>query len=167
MRNTYKIFILVNVFLTHALISRPQDKFDAIDSLITRSNRLGLFNGNVLVVDHGKEIYREAIGCADASGQIRLTDQYRFHIGSIAKELNECAIMMLKEQGKLSLEEAIIIFKYNTTLFPKSGNAFDSLAEACLNKGDKTNALLNYKRAVELDPANSSAKEKIAALTAR
>ncbi|WP_394339634.1 serine hydrolase [Mucilaginibacter gracilis] len=78
-----------------------------IDTLIERSHRLGLFTGNVLVIDHGKELYRKAIGAADASGKSYLTDQYRFHIGSIAKEFNAVSIMMLQEQGKLSIDDPI------------------------------------------------------------
>ncbi|UOE52349.1 serine hydrolase [Mucilaginibacter sp. SMC90] len=78
-----------------------------IDTLVQRANKLGLFNGNVLVVDHGKIIYKAAIGYADAGKTIKLTDQYRFHIGSIAKEFNAVGIMMLQEQGKLSLDDKL------------------------------------------------------------
>ncbi|QEM10446.1 serine hydrolase [Mucilaginibacter rubeus] len=84
-----------------------QSKVANIDTLIQRANRLGLFSGNVLVADHGKVIYKTAIGYADAAKTIRLTDQYRFHIGSIAKEFNAVGIMMLEEQGKLSLDDKV------------------------------------------------------------
>src|SRR4051794_40163924 len=85
--------ILFNCFFI-AAFAQAQTRKAAIDTLISRSHRLGLFNGNVLVIDDGKEIYRAAIGYADASRQIPLTDQYRFHIGSIAKEFNAVSIMM-------------------------------------------------------------------------
>jgi CubicO group peptidase (beta-lactamase class C family) len=84
-----------------------QTKAANIDTLVQRANRLGLFNGNVLVVDHGKIIYKTGIGYADAGNTIKLTDQYRFHIGSIAKEFNAVGIMMLQEQGKLSLDDKV------------------------------------------------------------
>ncbi|RKR82748.1 tetratricopeptide repeat protein [Mucilaginibacter gracilis] len=84
-----------------------QDKPAKIDSLILRANRHGLFNGNVVVADNGKIIYKATIGFADASGKTFLTPQYRFHIGSIAKEFNAVAIMMLQEQGKLNLNDKI------------------------------------------------------------
>ncbi len=107
MRGPNKILFLTSVMLCLAGFVLAQNKPATIDSLINRTNRLGLFNGNVLVMDHGKELYRKAIGNTDASQQTLLTDKYRFHIGSIAKELNAVAIMMLKEQGKLSLEDKV------------------------------------------------------------
>ena len=38
-------------------------------------------------------------------------------------------------------EEAIAIFKLNLQLYPKVGNCYDSLAEACMLKGDKACAV--------------------------
>jgi CubicO group peptidase (beta-lactamase class C family) len=72
-----------------------------------RAFRQGLFNGNILVADHGKIVYKAAIGFADAGRKTRLTEQYRFHIGSIAKEFNAVGIMLLKEQGKLNLDDKV------------------------------------------------------------
>lgn len=78
-----------------------------LDSLLEKANSLGVFNGNLLVAEKGKIIYKRTIGWADASEKIRLTEDYRFHIGSIAKEFNAVGIMMLKEQGKLSLDDKV------------------------------------------------------------
>jgi tetratricopeptide (TPR) repeat protein len=63
--------------------------------------------------------------------------------------------------NKKRTDDAIEVLQYNTLLFPKSGNVFDSLGEAYLTKGDHPNALKNYKRAVALDPANENAKNII------
>ncbi|WP_199269743.1 hypothetical protein [Mucilaginibacter lacusdianchii] len=60
------------------------NKAAAIDSFMRRANRLGLFNGNVLVADDGKMVYKAAIGFTDTSMQTMLTEKYRFQIGSIA-----------------------------------------------------------------------------------
>lgn len=49
-----------------------QTKAANIDTLVQRANRLGLFNGNVLVADRGKIIYKAAIGYADAGKTISL-----------------------------------------------------------------------------------------------
>ncbi|PTT03046.1 serine hydrolase [Pedobacter sp. HMWF019] len=94
-------------FLCITSLCEAQSRHGAIDTLIERSHKLGLFNGNLLVMDQGKEIYRKAIGYVDASGKTSLTDQYRFHIGSIAKEFNAVAIMMLKEKGELSIDDKV------------------------------------------------------------
>lgn len=98
----FLFFLAISTKLLHA-----QSKQVLIDSLIRKTHRLGLFNGNLLVVESGREIYRKSIGYADAARKTKLTDKYRFHIGSIAKEFNAVGIMMLKEQGKLSLDDKI------------------------------------------------------------
>ncbi|MCQ6960989.1 serine hydrolase [Mucilaginibacter aquariorum] len=110
MKHTY---LLLSLLLLSG-ISSAQNKTTIIDSMLHRTNRLGLFKGNVLVVDNGKVVYKGAIGFTDASQTAKLTTAYRFHIGSIAKEFNAVGIMMLKEQGKLSLDDKIT--KYLTNL---------------------------------------------------
>jgi len=107
MFHKYFIAAIIVSCIAKTSIGQTQSKSAAIDSLITRSYQQGLFNGNVLIIDHGKEIYRKAIGYTDASKKVELTDKYRFHIGSIAKEFNAVAIMMLNEQGKLNINDHI------------------------------------------------------------
>jgi CubicO group peptidase (beta-lactamase class C family) len=58
-------------------------------------------------------------------------------------------------------DDAIQLFKFNTEQFPNSGNVFDSMGEAYLKVGDKTNALASYKKALELDPSNNNAADII------
>ena len=87
-----------------------QKKTEKIKNYIEKANKTGLFNGALLVVDGGKVVCKTAIGYADSSKKIPLTTQYRFHIGSIAKELDAVGIMMLKEQGKLSLDDKVSKF---------------------------------------------------------
>jgi len=65
---------------------------------------------------------------------------------------------------KERLSEAIEVFKLNTIAYPQSSNSFDSLADAYLANGDKVEAVKNYKRALDLDPANASAKESLVKL---
>jgi hypothetical protein len=48
--------------------------------------------------------------------------------------------------------KAIEILTINTVRFPKSANAWDSLGEAYATKGDKPNAIKNFKKALTLNP---------------
>ena len=41
--------------------------------MLHRTNHLGLFKGNILVVDNGKVVYKGAIGFTDASQTAKLT----------------------------------------------------------------------------------------------
>ena len=56
------------------------------------------------------------------------------------------------------IDIAIKLFKLNTELFPDIANTFDSMGEAYMKKGDKGNAVSNYKNALKLDPNNSRIK---------
>ena len=58
-------------------------------------------------------------------------------------------------------DKAIDFFIMNTFAFPKSANAFDSLGEAYMNKGDKTLAIKNYEKSLELNPNNGNAKDML------
>lgn len=84
-----------------------QAKKDQINTLMSAAHQRGTFNGNVLVMQAGKQIYQGSFGPVEANSNVKLTRDYRFNIGSIAKEFNAVAIMMLKEQNKLSLDDAI------------------------------------------------------------
>ncbi len=59
------------------------------------------------------------------------------------------------------VDEAIAVFTVNTKYFPDIGNTFDSLGEAYMRKGDKENAIINYKKSLELDPSNKNAERII------
>ncbi|MGB3343123.1 MAG: serine hydrolase [Aequorivita sp.] len=58
-------------------------------------------------------------------------------------------------------DEAISIFTMNTIAHPKSYNAFDSLGEAYMNKGEKVSAIKNYEKGLQLDPTNANAEDMI------
>jgi tetratricopeptide (TPR) repeat protein len=62
-------------------------------------------------------------------------------------------------QGKIP--EAIALFELNTAAYPQSSNAYACLAEAYRKKGDKAKVLENYRKALELDPANETARKHI------
>lgn len=61
----------------------------------------------------------------------------------------------------LSMNKAIQIFKLNTLEFPMSSNAFDSLAEAYLENENRTAAIVNYKKALQINPKNGNASDAL------
>jgi CubicO group peptidase (beta-lactamase class C family) len=69
-------------------------------------------------------------------------------------ELNMLGYQLL---GMKRIKDAIEIFKLNVEMFPKAANLYDSLGEAYLADNQKELALANYKKTVELDPANANA----------
>ncbi len=68
--------------------------------------------------------------------------------------------------GNKKIGDAILVFKKNVELHPGSWNAYDSLGEAYMNSGDKELSVQNYRKSVELNPANengSAALKKLGA----
>ena len=74
------------------------------------------------------------------------------------RALNQLGYMLL-EKGRNA--DAIVIFKLNVEEYPKSGNVYDSLAEAYAKDGQKQQAIANYRKSLELDPKNQNAADKL------
>jgi CubicO group peptidase (beta-lactamase class C family) len=112
MTNLYKGCLLLcfaTIFIVKSVIAQ-QTRSEKIKAYLQHASQLGLFNGNVLVVDQGEVVYKAAMGYADASKQTPLTTAYRFHIGSIAKEFDAVGLMVLQEQDKLSVDDKVSKF---------------------------------------------------------
>lgn len=65
------------------------------------------------------------------------------------------------------MAQALETFHINTELFPQSYNTFDSYGEALLKVGKKNEALMMYKKSVELNPDNENGKKMIKMLLNR
>ncbi len=68
--------------------------------------------------------------------------------------LNSLGYMLLSS-GKTS--DAIAVFQRNVQEFPKSGNVYDSLAEAYMKNSQRELAIENYEISLRLDPTNQNA----------
>ncbi len=69
---------------------------------------------SVAVVENGRVAYVRAFGMADLENQRPATVETRYAIGSISKQFTAAALLLLQEQGKLSLDERVS--KYFTDL---------------------------------------------------
>lgn len=74
------------------------------------------------------------------------------------EQLNSLGYSLLQAK---QTEQAIAIFRLNAGANPNSANAFDSLAEAYAAAGNRELAILNYERALALDPKLASAAEAL------
>jgi len=72
--------------------------------------------------------------------------------------VNEIGYHLLSQN---EIDLAIKVFSWNTTNFPESYNAFDSLGEAYMVQGNNELAILNYKKSIELNGDNENAKEML------
>lgn len=82
-------------------------------------------------------------------------------------DLNELNSLGYHLMGNGRIDEAIAILELNVEAYPRSANAYDSLGEAYMRKGDKDRAIENYRRSLELNPSNSNAAAMIERLRSR
>jgi uncharacterized membrane protein len=69
-------------------------------------------------------------------------------------ELNALGYKLIRTK---KFEEAIRVLQLNVEAYPKSSNVYDSLGEAYMDDGDKTQAIADYRKSLELNPKNSGA----------
>lgn len=71
------------------------------------------------------------------------------------REINQLGYNLLTDK---KIQESVRVFRLNTELYPESWNVYDSYGEALAEAGDKENAILNYKKSIELNPDNEGGK---------
>ena len=67
----------------------------------------GVPSASLAVVQDGKIAYLQAYGAAHLDPQTAATPAMRYSIGSISKQFTAAAILMLAEEGKLSLDDPV------------------------------------------------------------
>lgn len=73
-------------------------------------------------------------------------------------ELNRLGNEYLNKQ---EMEKALAVLKLNTEAYPKSSNTFGNYGVALMKNSNKEGAIENFKKSVELNPANPKAIEKL------
>jgi tetratricopeptide (TPR) repeat protein len=59
------------------------------------------------------------------------------------------------------IDDAVKVLELNVEAYPKSANAYDSLGESYMVRGDRALAIANYRRSLGLDPRNANAVEQL------
>ena len=86
----------------------PADMTEKIDKTVTDTlARTGVPSASVAVVKDGQIAYVKAYGDAKLEPKTPATTQMRYSIGSISKQFTAAAILLLQEQGKLSLDDKV------------------------------------------------------------
>ena len=92
---------------------------------------------------------------------LKATQQDAYDFGE--PQLNGVGYRLLQTKR---VKDAIEVFKLNVEMFPQGFNTYDSLGEAYMVNGDKSLAIQNYKKSLELNPKNLGAVEALKKLEA-
>jgi CubicO group peptidase (beta-lactamase class C family) len=86
----------------------PADLTEKIDKVVTDTlSRTGVPSASIAIVKDGQIAYVKAYGDAKLEPKTGATPAMRYSIGSISKQFTAAAILLLQEQGKLSLDDKV------------------------------------------------------------
>ena len=83
------------------------DKKTTMENLARAAYEKGVFNGAWLYAENGEIVSKGAYGFRDAEDKLPMTEDSIFQLASITKQFTAAAIMLLRRDGLLSLEDKI------------------------------------------------------------
>jgi CubicO group peptidase (beta-lactamase class C family) len=161
----------INGFST-SIVRLPEDRHLVVLFNNTGGTNLGAISDGILDILYGRTpppakrpvgslLYETltASGVAAAVAQyheIRKTRADEFDVSPV--QLNRLGSELLAQKR---MRDAIEIFKVNVEVLPKSANPLNSLANAYQEAGETELAAKTYAKALEIDPKNRTALEKL------
>jgi CubicO group peptidase (beta-lactamase class C family) len=108
MRKTFFINVgFALLFLCIPVQQYAQNLAAEIDQLMQKNYTSDATGATILVMKDGEKVLRKAYGKANLELDIDMTPENVFEIGSITKQFTAVGILMLLEEGKLSLDDDI------------------------------------------------------------
>jgi CubicO group peptidase (beta-lactamase class C family) len=155
----------INGFNT--ILLRVPDKKELVVLLdnTSRGDTLDALALSILSILHGvepkmprksivDELQQGTSGAAIAAKYRELRKSHAEEYNFQESDLNTLGYSMLA-QGRI--DDALELFKLNVEMYPQAWNPYDSLAEAYATKGDKEQAIRNYRKSYELNVENKNA----------
>jgi CubicO group peptidase (beta-lactamase class C family) len=90
---------------THVHAQSPSS--EQIDSVFSEFNRAGSPGCALGVARDGEFLYKRGYGYANLDWDIPITPTTAFYVGSLSKQFTAAAIILLSQEGKLSLDDDI------------------------------------------------------------
>src|SRR3954449_8064083 len=111
-----KILLTLLLLTSTAFAQLSTDTRDSIDRIAKQVlATTSVPSASIAIVKDGKIAYVQAYGDARLDPRTPATPPMRYSIGSISKQFTATAILMLAEQGKLSLDDTVSKFIPNLT----------------------------------------------------
>lgn len=98
----------ISLFQTSALAQKSE--IALIKDFVTAKRNHHNFNGNILVAEKGRIIYKKSVGYSDYKTRQPLSDRSVFNIASISKQFTAAAVLLCRERGLLSLDDGLSIY---------------------------------------------------------
>ncbi len=148
-----KIITVAFLFFCNVAICQKTEKLDSLFvSLYQQKN----FNGNILIAEKGKIIYKNSFGFANEKTKEKLNENSIFELASVSKQFTAMAIVILQEKGKIKFDDKI------NTFFPELSNYKNVSIRNLLNHTGGLPDYMNLLDSLLIDKKNWKQKTKIA-----
>lgn len=101
------IFLAAALLLAQTTAFAQKSKTALINDFVIAKRKYHNFNGNVLVAEKGRIIYKKSFGYSDLRTRQPLSDRSVFNLASISKQFTAASVMLCVEQGLLSLDDGL------------------------------------------------------------
>lgn len=98
------LFVIGLIYSSQAQTNKKAQEFG---KLFQYCFKQGMFNGNVLIVENGKTIYKKSFGHDGSTQKMALTSQSQFLLASVSKQFTAMGVVILKEQNKLNYDALV------------------------------------------------------------
>ena len=118
-RLNFKVLAISILFFVSAFSIEAQNLETKLDRIIQKNYQPEKPGAAALVTKDGEVIYRKAFGEANLELDVSMKPEMVFEIGSMTKQFTAVAILMLEEQGEISLQDDITKYIEN---YPTHGH---------------------------------------------
>lgn len=106
-----KLIIVASLLTTCAFAQITPETRSAVDQAVTKViAKSGIASASIAIVKDGKLAYEQAYGFADLESKKAATPAMRYKIGSNSKQITASAILLLSDEGKISLDDPVSRF---------------------------------------------------------
>lgn len=121
MKRTALIFLMIIFFLLSGCSGEENEplptpnagqqlRIEKLEEALNGRAADGEFSGAVLITQDGVILINQGYGLADQAQEIENTPQTRFRLASVSKPFTALAVLILEEQGKLSLDDGVCTY---------------------------------------------------------
>lgn len=118
-KNLFMNLKAIILFLIIGNFSFAQSRIQKIDQLIDSLILQQKFNGNILIAERGEIIYERSYGIANEATNEKLNRNSIFELASCSKQFTAMGIVILKENGKLDLNDKISQYIPELSIYSK------------------------------------------------
>jgi CubicO group peptidase (beta-lactamase class C family) len=107
---SHSLLVAFTLFTPSIALAGPPSTGDLasqVEEYMTARVRRDRFSGSVLIARAGKALFCRGYGLANREHEVPSTPQTKYRLGSITKQFTAMAILILQEQGKLSVSDPV------------------------------------------------------------